>query len=105
MANVMTTGGAGRYWEFPAWVAVRVTSPDTPVGVSVSPASVTGPESSVSVTGSPLDEETDRANAGLRVDRGPGGTYEMVCARSGAKWAMIALLESIRTERVGCGLV
>src|SRR5580692_9952834 len=100
-AKVITTGGAGRYCAFPAWVAVSATSPVAPVGVTTFPASETGPEVRASETGSPLEAVTERARAAECVVRFTGCTNVIAWVRSAVKWAMIDLLEFMRTERDG----
>jgi hypothetical protein len=97
IANVMTTGRAGRYTPLPGCVAVTVISPGEPVDVTVLLERVAGPESRTSVTGRPLVAVTVTAKGGVRTVTLPGGVYTIDCVRRGVKWATTDLFEVIRT--------
>jgi hypothetical protein len=100
IAIVMMRGAAGRYAAFPGWVAVRVTIPGVDPGVRTDALSVAGPESSVRVTGNPLDAWTTTGKGGERVVMPVGGVADRVWASRGANTAMSDLLAFIVTSTV-----
>jgi hypothetical protein len=101
IGKVIATGTAARYWEFPGWVAVTVTMPVDPLGVSWAPSSVAGPESSVRATGSPLVDDAEIAKAGERVEIPAGETAEMVCGNRDVKLASRERFALITMDTVG----
>jgi hypothetical protein len=84
-------------------VAVSVTTPGEAPGVRTNAFNVAGPESSVRVTGSPLDAWVATVNAGDRVEIPVGVVAERVWASRAVKLAKRDLLAVIVTVTVCAG--
>jgi hypothetical protein len=58
-----------------------------------------GPVLTATVTGRPLDDVAMTAKGGECADIATGAAMDIVCVRSGVKWATSVLLEFMRTVR------